>query len=148
MRTWDGGQNLHLAGHSNGCDILRLLLLHYPEVKVKTLDFIAAAVDPDFEANGLNEVLCRGQVGRMRIWCSNSDEALYIAKNTGGFLRFMGNLIGMKWGYGYMGLTGPTKQRDMANVICEPPLWFPGYRHSDYFSDANFESTMGLILNG
>jgi hypothetical protein len=80
------------AGHSNGCRILVRSLAEDAGVRIDTLHLVAAAVDRDCEASGLNSIARREQVKRIVLYVSPDDTAL-------GF--------GPLFGYGNLGKLGP-----------------------------------------
>lgn len=130
-------EQLIVCGHSNGCAISCGLLDADPALMIGELHLIAGAVDADFDKNGLNAAMARQQVGKVFMYCSKSDRALQIAQNTSWIHKLYS-----KWGYGSMGLTGPTNVKAPERVVTE---WFEGFDHSTYFEGTNFETTMRLV---
>lgn len=139
-RKYRKGEGLKLVGHSNGCEILKELMLKNPLMPVRELHLIAPAVEADFTKNGLNEVIANNKIGCIKIYCSREDSSLRKAQKTNSFLKFFNN----KWGYGYLGLTGPTNLSESAKKVVQWRFFDP-YDHSDYFKGANFEHTMQMI---
>lgn len=125
-----------LVGHSNGCDLIERLVkrnTHY----FKEIHLIAAASENDFYKNGFNEALKNKQVGSVHIYMSKKDEALKEAKLSTRLFGWMG------LGYGYLGLVGAQNVSPMVisrvNTIEKP------FKHSEWFDDKNFDSTMQAV---
>ncbi len=129
-----------LVGHSNGCEIIRRLLVDYPSLAVDYVHMVAPAVDVDFEKNGLNDALeGRVRLKQLTIHCSQSDRALKHARNTK-WIRWFNS----KWGYGHLGLTGPENVRSSVyNQV--NTTWYEGFDHATYFIDPHFNNLMRYI---
>jgi predicted alpha/beta hydrolase family esterase len=132
-----------LVAHSNGCEIVRRMLVEEPALAVDEVHMIAPAVEHDFERNGLNEAL----VGRVRlkkfvIYASKSDGALQWAKKT-----YWVHWLNSKWGYGWLGLVGPENVNPHLSKTVRT-VWHPGFDHGDYFVDPNFDRLMRSIMGG
>lgn len=132
-----------LVGHSNGCEIIRGMLVDNPGLAVDEVHLIAPAVKHDFEENGLNKAL----IGRVRlkkfcIYASETDRALQAARNTS-WIRW----VNTKWGYGHLGLTGPTNVNVLLHSKVQT-IWNNGFDHGTYFVDPHFKETMAQIMEG
>jgi hypothetical protein len=128
---------IHLVGHSNGCDIiLRTLKLLPRFMRIKSVHLIAAACEADFDANGLNEKLWNGQLGRVEVYTGGEDHALKFATLTGHFLSPFG------LGYGSLGLTGPKNAADDHRIVEHHE---PFFGHSTWFEPVQFPTTLTHI---
>lgn len=121
------GRQIHLVGHSNGCD-LAVRSLAQSGVRVESLHLVAGACEADFAANGLNEALQSNRLGRCLVYRGGKDRALALAHTLPGRLL----------GYGTLGLSGPLQVdagiRDRVGEIVWPAFghstcWLP--EHSD-----------------
>ncbi|MHA3773680.1 hypothetical protein ACXR0O_19260 [Verrucomicrobiota bacterium sgz303538] len=122
---------LHLVGHSRGCEIARRLVVQYG-VPVESLHLFAAAVDPDFERNGLNQALRSNRVNRVRLYTSTEDDVLrWIAAAS----------LGLYGRLGYIGPRNVDPQVAHRVEIVERNT----YDHGDYFNGSNFEDSMRLV---
>lgn len=129
--AWDFPPKLHLVAHSRGCEIARRLVVEHG-VKVESLHLFAAAIDADFEANGLNAALTQRHVNRVRLYSSKSD----------GVLRWLaGASLGL---YGRLGYTGP---RNIAQSLIHRVFTTPrdDFGHSDWFSPRNLPLYMRAV---
>jgi pimeloyl-ACP methyl ester carboxylesterase len=126
-----------IVGHSNGCAITLDLLKRYPRLNVHALHLFAAAAPASFHANGLNAAFERGQLGRVYLYGSSSDKALWL----GGASRFLLGWAG--YGYGDLGRVGPR------NCAVRPPRirtdWRDDFGHSDWFYPQHFDATMRCV---
>lgn len=125
----DEGQSINAVGHSNGCRILLHVLKRHPRIRIDVLQLIAAADNPDCDANGLNDAVARGQVGKVVFYVSPIDEVLGLP------------VIG----YGTLGKVGPHNMSDALKAITaiiEEPM-----KHSEWVSE-KFEQTMRQIVAG
>lgn len=123
--------SLHLVAHSRGCEIARKLIVHHA-LPVETLHLFAAAVDPDFERNGLNQALRSCRVNRIRLYTSKEDDVLrWIAAASLGL-------------YGRLGYTGPRNVApDLAKRV--EIVERNTYDHGEWFTPRNFETSMRLV---
>jgi predicted alpha/beta hydrolase family esterase len=132
-----------LVGHSNGCEIIRHMLVDNPGLAVDEVHLIAPAVKHNFDSNGLNKAL-EGKVRlkKLVIYASKSDQALEAAKNTA-WIRWFNS----KWGYGHLGLVGPEDVADhlRGKVYTE---WHHGFDHGTYFTGSHFGELMAMIMEG
>lgn len=144
---------IHLVCHSNGgdvvCQALRILRdheqfdPHYTEVRIGTIQFIASAASPDFEANGLNFALITGMVQRVAIYQGGKDEVLNKLARAS---RWLGRVVGL--GYGTMGYDEPRhvheSVRERVAVIRERE-----FAHGTWFKpgliQTTFERLFGFI---
>jgi len=115
---------IHLAGHSNGCDVIldALRLLEWP--RIASLNLISAASAADCRKNGLNDTA--DSVGVVTVWIGEKDWALSLASTKTGWLL----------GFGTLGLTGPKNTTRPIRVIREP------IGHGDWFDAARFDLTL------
>ena len=130
--------SLIIGAHSNGCEIARRVVVD-KGVPVSELHLIAAAVDDDFEKNGINRAVADGLIGRLFVYVSKSDRALKTAKRWH-WVRF----LSPKFGYGALGLLGP-KNVSPETARRMDVLDHPGFDHGTYFDGANFDNTMRSI---
>lgn len=133
------GREVHLVGHSNGCDII-LRALALTRDRIASVHLIAGACEEDFEKNGLNALLYTRQIGAVHAYTSPDDRVLaYAARPSRALFGWMG------LGYGLLGLVGPTKITPPVRHLVS--RWDrPGYGHSTWFSPENFDATLNLIL--
>lgn len=126
------------VGHSNGCEIFSRLIKE-TDIKFQAVHLLNAAMEADFEKNGLNYGLCSGKVGRIYMYCSESDLALrdWASKTT-----FLGK-IGL--GYGIAGYTGPKNilEKVKHRVFVE---WNNNFGHSDMLKPDHIQDTFKLTL--
>lgn len=129
--------DLVLVGHSNGCDLL-LRALPWIRERVHVLHLLSAAAEPDFDTNGLNDLLRRNRVQWVVVWRAGQDQALRLAW----WSRLL--TLGLA-GYGGLGIDGPRNvARELAYAVL--PLDEPCYGHSDWFAEGPaFERTMERI---
>ena len=116
------------VGHSNGGAILTDCLRDHPNVRIDELHLIAAAVNADCDASGLNLIAGRGQVKRVVLYVSASDEVLGL-----------GPLVS----YGTLGKTGPCNVSMALEKLLREVDRDCG--HCDWVS-RDFESTMQAIV--
>jgi len=123
------GFEIHLAGHSNGCDVIldALRMLNWP--RIETLNLISAACSADCNRNGINEAA--DSIGRLTVWIGEKDLALGLAGTKTGWLL----------GFGNLGLVGPKNTTRPIEVIRE------ACGHGDWFNDARFDLTMGRLTS-
>ena len=121
--------DVHLAGHSNGCDVIldALRLLKWP--RIASLHLISAACSADCHKNGLNEAA--DSIGNITVWIGEKDWALNLAGTKTGWLL----------GFGNLGLTGPKNTTREIEVIREP------LGHGDWFNDTHFDRTMERLTS-
>jgi pimeloyl-ACP methyl ester carboxylesterase len=130
LRAWRPVRpRLHLVAHSRGCELARRLVVER-RLEVASLHLFAAAIDADFETNGLNTALRTGTVERLSLYTSRGD----------GVLRWIaGASLGL---YGRLGYTGPRRADPNAPIrIIERET----FGHSDWFAPAHFDASMRLI---
>lgn len=129
---WD----VHLVGHSNGCDIILRALQVVPAYRrIGGVHLISAAAEADFDRNGLNERLWDGGLGRVQVYCAGKDWALWLAAIFTGF-RF-----------GTLGKTGPANPAYL-RAGCVQTIVEPGFGHSTWFEKGQFDRTMELVTGG
>jgi len=129
------GARIHLVAHSNGCDLIARAL-RPTSTQIHTIHLISAALERDFELNGMGERITRGQIHRIYCLCSKGDKVLgVLARATQ--VATLGLL-----GYGDLGCRGAKKP--------VPPrvhhYWRDTMGHSDWFNPSNFTTTMDEIL--
>lgn len=127
--------NIILVGHSNGGDVILDTLKDAGWPRIKAIHFIAGACEADFGENGLNDAMRTGRIGEVFVHIGERDIPLKLA----------GTLLGMISGYGQLGRTGPMRVHPGVDNRVHVKR-YPEYGHSTFFSDENFESTMGEIL--
>ena len=127
--SWKTPPQLHVVAHSRGCELARrLVAAGWP---IRTLHLFAAAIDADFEKNGLNAALRSHQVGGVHLYTSPVDNVLrYLA----------GASLGL---YGRLGFSGPKNidpsARDRVHVLRRE------LTHSEWFAPLQFESAMRFV---
>ena len=126
LAEYVGNHNIVFVGHSNAGDLFLRLLREYPTLPFRAAHLIAPAADPDFERNGLNRALRRGQVDRVVVYGSEDDRALKLA----GFSRRVLGWAGL--GYGDLGRVGARNVGPDVEHLYKPDFR-PGYDHSDWF---------------
>jgi hypothetical protein len=132
-----------VGAHSNGAAIIVDALRTHPGLRVNELHLFAAAADPDFRANRLNDVLLSGYCGRVTCHCSPDDGALKAAH----WSKVLFGWAGL--GYGDLGRVGPTNvDPDLLKAGRVVTRWNPGFGHSTYFAPDHFETTMRLVAGG
>lgn len=126
------------VGHSNGCEIFSRIIKE-TNIKFVAAHLLSAAMDADFNDNGLNYGLLTKKVDKIYMYCSNRDLALrnWASKTT--FLRKIGI------GYGVAGYTGPKNVLDQVShrVFVE---WNNDFGHSDLLNQENIQDTFKLTL--
>jgi pimeloyl-ACP methyl ester carboxylesterase len=134
-----------LVGHSNGAAVVCAMLAEIPERRIEEVHLIAGAVDEDYEHNGLNAAVKRGQVGRIVVYCSEVDEALKWAGVSQKVLGWTRN-VNRRWGWfpalGYqtLGLRGP-KNMSFEAERATLQVWRP-FAHSAWFHVNFFDTLM------
>lgn len=121
-----------LIGHSNGCDLIGLVLDMGVRVDAVHL-FAAATKEKYFEA-----AIASRQVRRVHLYGSSTDDALRVAKATGGLLSLVGK------GYGSLGLRGPEFAAKYPGIVEDHGI--PGYRHSTWFAPGHLDATIELLM--
>lgn len=128
------GWQIHLIGHSNGCDVILDALRDRAAAGdlpvIHSLHLISAASSADFDATGLNEFVASRRVRHVHVWIAGCDTALTLADT------FTGRALG----YGALGRSGPMNSR-----VSFEQIHRPAFGHSDWFSDENFDATMQII---
>jgi pimeloyl-ACP methyl ester carboxylesterase len=120
-----------LVGHSNGCELI-CRALRVSGVRIEDVHLISGACSPDFNRNGLAEVMESGRVQRVVVYVAGKDLPMRLAKWTGKLLGLFG------LGYGTLGHRGPLNHPAGVRVVIEP-----GYGHSTWFEDnVNFNKLM------
>lgn len=132
----NAGWNIVCVGHSNGCDVILdgLKACDWPRVEV--LHLVCGACEADFTRNGLNLALAKNRVGKVFVYCAESDWALRCAHTIAGKLL----------GYGTLGLHGALRVApSVKDRVGE--LWWKHYGHSTCWLPEHFEKTMSHFLN-
>lgn len=133
------GWRIVMVAHSEGtATALRALrLAEWPEIA--ELHLLCGAADSDCEANGLNNALYGGSIGRVFVYVAGRDLAMKIEDTYLGSLCF-----GLQTAGQPLGLAGPT------NIF--PPIdnrithrGWPHYGHSTCWEPEHFGVTMRLI---
>lgn len=127
---------LHLAGHSNGCELIARAV-QLSSAPIASIHLIAGAVDRDFRVNGLGDRILRGQVGKAWCYCSHGDYVLKYAARPSQIFKAIG------LGYGDLGGRGPIGVTPQHRIETH---WADDYGHSDWFLPDNFDRTMRLVL--
>ena len=124
--------DIHLVGHSNGCDVILDALRSMKDdgsvaLNIKSLHLVSAACDRDFIRNGLN--LWIDKIDRIVVYIAKRDRAL-TAANT-----FFGRMLG----YGTLGKHGAINEKKPVNHV------FRAFGHSDWWNRNRFDETMQMI---
>lgn len=126
------------VGHSNGCELFGRLMKD-TDCKFEAAHLFAAAMDADFNQNGLTLGLLSGRVKRIYLYCSTNDLVLKDFASKTSFLKFLGI------GYGTLGFTGPKNVlpgvKDKVEVT-----WSDSFNHSDWFSKENIQKSFDLTF--
>jgi pimeloyl-ACP methyl ester carboxylesterase len=123
----DGYDCSILVGHSNGCDVIARALSAATK-PVHSAHLFAAATSPDLEHNGLAAALRTGRLGRLYLYCSESDGVL---RGPARWSRWL--TLGLL-GYGDLGAVGPdTPAEDIAHRVVT--CWAPGTTHSGWLHE-------------
>jgi len=133
------GNEIHLVGHSNGCDLICRALKQI-NTPVETIHLIAPATDADFGKNGLNEALSMERLGKVYVYAGEDDWPMKLAYYT----RKVLSKIGL--GYGSLGYNGPqniadedwVERRVTFRIYCD-------YGHSTFFKPQVFHTIMRTI---
>lgn len=133
---FEGGFEVSLIGHSNGCDLIaRVLDLTRSRTFRSVYLFAAAADGADFE-----RALDEGQIANLFLYGSANDRALKLAALS----QKLGGWLGL--GYGSLGLA----VRDFADTHANTyAVQADGVAHSTWFERGpRFEQTMhGILAN-
>jgi pimeloyl-ACP methyl ester carboxylesterase len=128
-----------LVGHSNGCDIILRLLEHYPFL-IREAHLFAAAVEKDFNKNGLNEAITDNRLGIAHVYVSRGDEVLkYGAGMTSTLFGWAG------FGYGTLGYSGPINIRRNDRVFVHRDDLM---NHGSWLTGENFIRSMEFVTRG
>ena len=138
LLTYYAGWQVVLSGHSNGCDVA-VNALRESRAVVSELHLFNAATPPDWQANGMNDVMRAGRLGKVACYCAGQDMALAIVHDN----------PAARWlGYGTLGLSGPTNVAaavaGRVQTVKDDP--WDGFGHSTCWSEANFETSMNLVV--
>jgi len=130
------GWNIHLVGHSNGCDVIidALRSLHQDGsggLRLASLHLISAACDNDFRRNGLN--VWADRIDRIVVYIARRDRAMVLA----------GTVIGSLLGYGTLGRTGPVNVKKNHPV----EMVYRNFGHSDWFATDRFDAMMDALTD-
>ncbi len=141
---------LVLVGHSNGCDLilraLRILffdlLSKFRWTPIKAIHLISGACEPDFQKNGLNDLLSTNLVGDVTIYIGGQDShfahPMWLARQSQRFIGWAG------LGYGTLGATGPENLLDSIRGRVHL-VGQPCYDHSTWFAPGHFEQLMASL---
>lgn len=131
------GREIHLVGHSNGCDLI-CRALNITETKVAGVHLLSGACDADFQLNGLNVCMAAGQVDFIYCYVAGQDFAMKCASLSQRFLRWLG------LGYGILGFAGP---KSVAFTTRVRTITENSFGHSTWFLPENFDRTMERITD-
>lgn len=126
-------EELHVVpvGHSHGCRLILDAFAADPFLDARCIDLVAGAAPADCDANGINLICERGQVGIIRVWASARDDVLPWARASMGL-------------YGTLGLDGPRNlrgpARDRVRVYADDTQ-----THGSWFWGAAFDSLYRAI---
>jgi len=137
LATYAEECDLVVAAHSNGADLL-LRVLRKTRIKLQAVHLFAAAADPDFRRNGLNDAIAEGRIGRLYLYGSLGDAALRVGSCVRRVLGWAG------LGYGDLGRVGPQHMTALA-CLATRREWRNAWGHSTWFDEPNFEETMKAI---
>jgi len=127
---------LKVITHSNGGELFSRAVRITP-VRIEEAHLVAAACDADFDKNGFNDALVQDRIGKMKLYCSKIDEALFWARIS----KFLAGWAG--YGYGSLGRSGPKNVSSYASIHLST-IW-KDYKHSAWWDDENFEDSFEMI---
>jgi len=124
--------DIHLVGHSNGCDVIVDALRAMMDdgavtPNIRSMHLVSAACERDFDRNGLN--LWIDKIGRIVIYIAEHDRALTAA----------GTYIGRLLGYGTLGKHGAVNNQKPVDYVRRD------IGHLDWWKRNRFDATMRLI---
>jgi len=127
------------VGHSNGCELFSRVIKN-SDLKFESAHLFAAAMNDDFNENGLNIALLSGRVGKVYLYCSKRDHILKKFASRTSFLKVIG------LGYGALGYTGPKNVQSLVShrVITE----WRQFDHSDWFKEKNIKKSHESTYQG
>lgn len=131
------GWSVNLFAHSNGCDVVLDTLRDMQWPRIEEIHLLSAACESDFEENGLNAALRNNMVGHVFVYVAERDLPLKLA----------GTLLGMFFGYGTLGRTGPMRVCNEIQCVEKrvTVIRQPDFGHSTWFKEENFNDTMRLL---
>jgi len=138
-RWWSAGYEVVIVGHSDGCEIVRQVLIEGPSI-FKAAHLIAGAVEADFKENGLLKVIEDNKVETIFCYVSKGDKV--IDKWARASIRF---LSWLKITFGTLGFDGPKNVPEEmigSRVVIIERM---SLRHSEWFSGVNWQSTFNSI---
>lgn len=128
------GSRVVLVGHSNGCELI-CRALRVSGVPIEDVHLISGACSPDFDRNGLNELMRAHRVLRTHVYVAEQDLPMRLAKWTGKFLGLLG------LGYGILGYKGPLNVDDEFLPRVRT-VTRADFGHSTWFEPKHFHNLM------
>jgi len=137
-RYWSAGYKPILVAHSDGCEIVRQVIIAGPSI-IRAAHLIAGACEADFAKNGLNDALRIGKVAEIYCYVSKGDKVIDgVARNSVRFFSWLGIA------YGTLGFDGPENvapdQAGKVHLIERRSL-----KHGDWFVGAHWQTTFNSI---
>ena len=126
------GWEITLVGHSNGCAVILDALKYLEWPPIKRVVFFSPACITDCKKNGVRAAQEFGRLDQFEVFVGGRDRPL----------RYAATWVGRMWGYGTMGIKGPTNHVPAKTRIVVMSQW----GHSDWWSDFNFPWTMRQVL--
>ena len=133
------GWRIIVVAHSNGCHVTLDALRIAHSVPVHALHLVAGAVNGNFERNGLNWMLEKGQVQDVRVYRGGKDYAMRLCSTLAGRALF-----GIYPADRPLGLTGPVNVNPaLAHRVLD--YIQSDYGHSTWWHPKKFDQTMKLF---
>lgn len=138
------GLGLHGSAHSNGTRVhVSAIQEAGAACHIKTLHLMCGAIDADYQANGLNELLLKGRIDHVYNYRAGKDQAMKLENTLVGKALF-----GLTIPEHSLGLIGPLNVnpiiQDQGRVhIVE----WPEFDHSTCFEDVNLNATLQQLLD-
>lgn len=132
FRGWD----IRVVAHSNGCNVALDAMRIAHSIRVSELHLVAGACNGNFHENGLNWMLKKEQVGRVRIYRGGRDWAMRLCCMIAGHFLF-----GISLRDKPLGLAGATNVAPaQANKVED--FYEPTFGHSTWWAGRQFDQTM------
>lgn len=137
-----GQYNIHLVGHSNGCDVILKAIEGISDC-VESVTLIAPATESDCEKNGLLAALEQRRINHVTVMLGGSYD-----RAVSGWAKLSQKALGWlakgRYAYGTMGADGPNglTSSDVRVSLIRKPL-----KHSAWFELPEWNTTMFTILS-
>lgn len=138
VKQYQGKRTINAITHSNGAAIVLTGLQQDGWPQIGSLHLISGACEASFRKNGLNLALLHGRIEKVFVYVGGKDWALRLAA-----------LRPAQWlGYGHLGLHGPQDvEPSLLSDQRVKIVTMPDYGHSDWFTPANFNSSMEMFMS-